>query len=209
MSKGFKKFLPVWVIFVVALNATAWIMPLIRSKSFWIVYGFVNVSWLVDLVLAYFIFKKRKEVAYPVFALMFFNLIVLFIVDAVGLYYFWEPWVIALISMIILAVTYLLATLFVQNTEKAANRDENQNKKVNFMREMTASVKTLYDNTNNEDIYRLYEAFRYSNKASGENTKPIEKKIKEEVLKLKEADKDEIKSIVDSAIALLKERDNI
>ncbi len=204
MSKGFKKYFPIWLILFAGINATAWIMPLIRSKAFWTVYGVVNGAWIVQLLLAYLVFKERKEVATPVFLPSFISLIVLFTVNAFGLYYFWEPWVLALVSMIILALTYLLMTVLAQNTAKAVERDEHLNDKVDVMRSMIKEVKTLYDNTNNEDVYRLYEALRYTDKGS-KNPK-IERKMSEEISSLQSMKEDELKEKIDSIISLLNSR---
>ena len=204
MSKGFKKYFPVWLILFAGINATAWIMPLIRSKAFWTVFGIVNAAWLIQLLLAFFIFNEKKEISTPAFIPSFISLIVLFTVDAFGLYYFWEPWVLALVSMIILAVTYLFMTIVVQNTANAVDRDENVKAKTATMNELIKEVKVLYNNTNNQDIYRLYEALKYSDKGT-KNTE-IENKIAEEVQLLKSTDENNISSSVDSIIELINKR---
>ena len=199
MSKGFKRYLPVWLILFAGINATAWIMPLIRSKAFWTVFGIVNAAWLIQLLLAYLIFNEKKEIAGPAFIPSFISLVVLFTVNAFGLYYFWEPWVLALVSMIILAVTYLFMTIVIQNTANAVDRDENVKAKIATMNEMIKEVKDLYDNTNNEDVYRLYEALRYSDK--GSKDPKIEQTISKEIEKLMTmTDKEKIKKQVELVI---------
>ena len=210
MSKGFKKYLPVWLIFFAAINATAWIMPLIRSKMFWMAYCVVNVAWLVQLLMAYVVLKERKEIATPVFITSFISLIVLFTINAFGLYYFWETWVLALVSMIILAVTYLLMTLMLQNTVNAVQRDENIRRKTDAMYSLIADVKDLFDNTGNKDVYRLYEALRYSDKLSNEKTEKLELQICEKIGDLKNIVSDEqIAEQVDQIMKLLNERNSV
>lgn len=92
---------------------------------------------------------------------------------------------------------------------KAVERDEHVNQKVDAMRELAANVKTLYDNTNNKEIYRLYEALRYSDKASNEKTFEIEEQIENAIASLEETTgKDILSEKVDEIIRLINKRNN-
>ncbi len=205
MSVGFKKYLPVWAILLALINATAWIMPLIRSKAFWTVYWIINACWFIQLLIAYFAFKEKKEVSSPIIFTSFTGLIVLFIVDAVGLYYFWEPWVLALISFIIAVINYILIVLFEQNQNKALVRDEHVKEATETMNSFTKEVKALYDTTNNEDIYKLYEVLKYSDKASKDPK--IENQIRKDINLLKDnISPEELKNKIDQIIDLIKSR---
>ncbi|MBR0420785.1 MAG: hypothetical protein IJI66_16610 [Erysipelotrichaceae bacterium] len=209
MSKGFKKYLPVWLILFLLIHITAWVMPLIRSKAFWSAYGVVTISWLAQLLISYFAFKQRKEISTPIFIYSFVALFILFAMDGIGLYFFWEVWILVVASCVFLGINWIVLTTIGQNMSKAVERDEHVNQKVDAMRELAANVKTLYDNTNNKEIYRLYEALRYSDKASNEKTFEIEEQIENAIASLEETTgKDILSEKVDEIIRLINKRNN-
>lgn len=204
MSKGFSKYFFVWLIFMAGINATAWIMPLIRSEMFWASYGIVNGAFVVQLLLSLFVFNQRKEISIPVFIPSFVSLIVLFIANAVGLYYFWPTWVHGVVSLIILALTYLLMLVIGQNSEKMLERDRHVRQKTDLMASIVKQVKSMAQSSGNKDIERLYEELRYTDKASKDPE--LELKIKDEINKLSSLKEDQIKESVDQIIRLVKSR---
>ncbi len=205
MTKGFKRYFLIWFILFALIHITAWVMPLIRSKMFWTAYCIVTVAWLVQLLISYIALKQRKEIATPILTFSFIGLILLFIMDALGLYFFWPSWVLAISSCVFIGTNWIVLSLVGQSSSRTIERDEHIDRKTETMNDLIKSVKTLYNNTDNQDVYRLYEALKYSDKSSKDPA--LEEQIKEEVLNLKSIQaSNEIKIKVDQIIELINQR---
>ena len=207
MPNGFKKFLPVWLIAFIATIAIAWILPVERDSLFHVIYYFIIAAFTIELCISYYAFKNEKEVAYPLFIYSILGVVMIVIATwkIISKHLWVKPWLMAIIYIIILALHYLLLIILNTSLKKNVERDEHVKENTNTMLTLTNQVKALHDSTNNEDIYRLYEAFRYSDK--GTNNADIEKRLIIEVDKLqKRNSNEEIKQDVDRIIKLLSER---
>lgn len=207
MPNGFKKYLPIWLITFVATIAIAWVLPVERDDLFYVIYYFIIAAFTIELGISYYAFSNEKDVAYPLFIYSILGVVMIF-----GATYYiisktlWvKPWMMAIIYIVILVLHYVLLIVMNTSLKKNIERDEHVKEQTNTMLELTNRAKALYDSTGNEDIYRLYETLRYSDK-SIKNAK-VEDRIKDELDKLTKIKEDvEIADQVDVIIKQIKKR---
>lgn len=209
MTNGLKKYLPVWLIAFIATIAIAWILPVERDELFHVIYYFVIAAFTIELGISYYAFSNEKDVAYPLFIYSILGVVMIF-----GATYYiisktlWvKPWMMAIIYIVILVLHYVLLIVMNTSLKKNIKRDEHVKEQTNTMLTLTNQVKALYDTTGNEDIYRLYETLRYSDK-TGKNEE-AEKLLLDEISQLGSIkDPREITEKVDDLINLVKTRNN-
>lgn len=212
MPNGFKKYLPVWLLFFIGTIAVAWITPVERDNVFNVVYYCIITVFTVQLIISYFAFKnKDNAVSQATFIYSIIGLIMAFVVNWYCIYYnyaYWvktKPWMLAIVNLVVIVLHYVFLIVVNTGLNKNVERDAHVKEATETMNSLTKEVKALYDSTNNEDIYRLYEALKYSDKAS--KNQEIENQIKESIEILKEdSDSLSMKEKVDKIIELIKKR---
>lgn len=210
MIKGFKKYFPVWALFFIATVAIAFIIPVERDAMFYTLFCTALISHLIQLIISFFAFRnKNKEIVYPTFIYSIVGLVMLFTINAVVLYKapFIKPWQLIIINIVVLVLHYVLLIALNTSLHKNVERDENIREQTSKMLGYVSTVKTIYDNTNNEDVYKLYETLKFSDKGSNGKTNELEEKIGYMIEELKElTDKEKIKELVENIKSLLNER---
>ena len=61
MSKGLKTFLPVWLVFAVVVSVITWVIPVDHNELFFIGYGFIMGSLLLQLVVVVISMKNEQN----------------------------------------------------------------------------------------------------------------------------------------------------
>ena len=208
MSKRFYSYFVAWVILFAATIAIAQLLPVEKGDLFNTVYYSIATAFVIELFIAFFTFGSGdKTISQSVFIFSIAGVLMIFAANYYLLFkqYYHKPWFYACVNIAVLALHYVFLIAMGASLGKNAERDKNQNKIVDVMRSITNEVKALYNSTNDEDINRLYETLRYSDKASKDSE--IEEKILEEVNELKGiTDKNRIKDKVDQIIKLVKSR---
>lgn len=212
MPKGFKKYLPFWLIALVVVIAIANIVPFEKGELYKTVYYTILISFVAQLAITFFAFKKEREVAYSVFIYSIVGIIMLIVANYYAIAKMWwrRPWLLALVNIIVLAMHYVFLLLIGTSLEKNIERDESVKDSTNLILSLTEQVNALYKNTKNKDIYRLYETLKHSNKTSNEQTEKVDTEIKHLTEKLlKEKSDENIKNIVDEITKLINKRNSI
>ena len=208
MKKGFAKYLPIWIISFGATLIIANILPVEKGDLFNTVYYSIIIAYVFELIIAATALNnKNKDIGQTIFIYSIVGLIMVFVTNwwLVVKQYYHRPWFFAVVNIIVLALHYIFLSAMNVNMNKNAERDEHFIEETETMTNLTKQVKVLYDNTNNEDIYRLYEALRYADKAT--KNIEIENKISDEINLLKDiTDPNEIKDQVNEIIKLINQR---
>ena len=208
MSKGLKRYIPIWAILLAALIIIVETLPIEKDDLFTTAYFFVVIAFIIELFIASRVLNNNeKELSQPVFIYSIIGVIMVFATNwwLVAKQYYHKSWFYIVVNVAVLALHYVFLLVVQTNMKQNVERDEHVKEKTDTMLSLTKQVKTLYDTTSNKDIYRLYEAMRHSNKAS--KNPEIEKKIEEKVLKLESMAETEIATTVDELIILISKRD--
>lgn len=208
MPSGFKKYLPVWLIGFIATIAIAFLLPVERGDAFNIVYYVLVFTFAVQLLIAYFAFKNKDNAVsqtsfiYSIVGIAMIFATTFFIIKKM---IFYRPWLMTVIYIIVLALHYFFLIALSTSLNKNVERDEHVRQETNIMLTLTNDVKKLYDSTNNKDIYRLYEALKYSDKKSKDLE--VEEQLVQLVNDLKSINNiDEIKNKVDEIVMIIKNK---
>lgn len=209
MPKGFKNYLPIWLIALVVIMAIANIAPFEKDDLYTIVYYSILISFSAQLVISFLAFKREKEFSYPTFIISIIGVVLL-----IGANYYaitevmWrKPWQLTLLNVIVLALQYVVLLLVGISLNNDIERDKNIKDRTDLMLSLTEQVNVLYKNTKNKDIHRLYEALKYADKTSDDNTAEIDAKIKDNISNLHVSTNDEeIKENVNKIIELISDR---
>ena len=208
MPNGFKKYLPVWLIAFITTIVLAYIFPIERNEIFNIVYYFIVATFAIQLLISYFAFKNEDNtVSQTTFIYSIVGIVMIFVVNyyCISKLIWHRPWVYAAVNIVVLALHYIFLIVVNTSLNKNVERDQHVKEKSETMLSLTKEVKALYDSTNNEDIYRLYEALKFADKRS--KNKEIEKQIDENIKNIKMSDDDSlIKENVEKTIELINYR---
>lgn len=228
MSKGFKQYLPIWLVAFIATVAIILIVPFEEKEHFYTFYYFSIIAMAIQLIISYFALKnKDKSVSTATFVFSVFGLLALFATNFIAIEYTNNPefrayiqqnyyflpfklldmglWGLIVDDIVVVSLSYILTMAVNINQKRNAERDEHVKEQTNTMLTLTNRVKALYDSTNNEDIYRLYETLKYSDKLS-KNT-DIEDLINKEIGVIETSSSaEEIKDSVNRAIRLINSR---
>ena len=217
MTKGFKRYLPIWCIIVLLFNVFVWVVPFDRNELFYTLYYSAIGAFVIQLLIVFFAYRnKNKTISQTILIYSIVGLLMLFVIDFYIIYnsikYFVliKPWVIIVINIIILGLHYVFLILLEIALGKNEERDKIVKDKTEFISSLINQVNAMYRKTNNKNMYRLYEALKYSNKISNKNTKEIDEQIEQIINKLKEeTNQDAINNYIDKALKLLIERESI
>jgi len=206
MKKGFARYLPIWLIM---FAATLIIFNIIQTElniSLKPIYYPVIIVFALELIIASYVLNyKTKDISQPLFIYSLIGLAIVFIINNLLIFLgVYESWIYTIANVITLSLHYIF--LLTMNASLSANkeRDENIKNKTDFMLNTTNKVKSLYDITKNEDIYRLYESLKYSNKDIKNNVE-YQKQLENYIDSLRNIkDGKTIKNKVDEIIDLIK-----
>lgn len=188
MEKKFKYYLAVWFLLVAVFNVIAfvsvgWIGYEKYTTAFWLGYGFITLSFVINLIYALIAFRKADatttfyNIAY--FRIGYAELILSFVIGGIFMLipgFAW--WVCTLISVIVFGANTLVfikakaaVALVVETDKKIADRTR-------FIKLMTADAQSLLAVAKTEDtralVQKVYEALRYSDNVSNDAVADIE-----------------------------------
>ena len=189
MPKLFKRYIPIWFITFALCLAILQLLPIEKDDLFHIVYYFVIAAFTIQLLILFFALRNKDNVVSQT----------TFIYSIVGV-----------VMLLVLGLHYVFLIALYSTLKNNVERDVHLKEKTETMLSLTNDVYTLYNNTNNKDIYRLYEALKHSNKSENENTKRLDNEIYKGVKKLAliKSEKD-MNKLTNELIKLINERNNL
>lgn len=149
------------------------------AGAFWPGYIFVILVFIVQLICSYIAFSEKNNQKFfykvPLITISYTGLIVTSVVGIICMFIpnvpIWLGIVLCLIVLIITIVSLLKANLA---SSIISSKDDEIANSTAFMKEMTAKAKALWDaDKNNEDLRKLYEAFRYADPKINANENEI------------------------------------
>ena len=204
MSDVFRKIkIPMIVaaVVLVLVNLVVFFLPLSHGPSFWIAYGFLMFSILVQFGLGALsygkLFLPKKGIAYyPIvrfgfiyLIIQFFVSVAFFILDAfVSVDYFWIPIVVCIILLGIFAGLIGAAFGAIKIVE---NVEDKTKAEISFTKSLIVDADVLqkqaHDPELQKKLYQFYEQVRYSDPVSSPGLAEVESNIKEQFTLLKAA----------------------
>ena len=186
MKKTFNLYAICWAILFVLFNAITFIIPTVKAPSFWIAYVLIGLSFIGQLICAYFAFKEddNKKFFYNVslITVSYSSTIVSVIIGIICTVIPFVPaWVGAVVCLIILtfsAVSILKAKAAI---DIVSGIDEKVKAKTLFIKSLTVDAETLMTKAKSDsvktELKKVYEAIRYSDPMSNEALSSVESQI--------------------------------
>lgn len=137
--------------------------------AFWPCYVIIMFAFIGQLFCAYNTFKETNNQKFfykvPLITISYTGLIATLVTSILGMFLpnfpIWLAVTICIVVLVITIVSLLKANLAGNITSVIDNKIE---KETAFIKEMTAKAKSLWDtDKSNDDLRKLYEAFRYKN----------------------------------------------
>lgn len=141
--------------------------------AFWPCYTFIILAFIGQLICAYYALKEtnKQKLFYkiPIITISYTGLMFILLFGIIGMFFpnfpIWLAVIICITIFIITMISLLKADL-VANI--ISSKDNEIAESTTFMKEMTVKAKALWDaDKDNDDLRKLYEAFRYANPIIG------------------------------------------
>ena len=137
--------------------------------AFWPSYVCVMLAFVGQLIVSICVFKEINSQKFfykiPLIQISYTGLIITLIFGVIGMFVpFFPSWLAIAIVIFIFVIT--LISLLKANlvSEVISTKDDEIKQNTAFMKKLTNRAKALYDaNRDNDDLKKLYEAFRYAN----------------------------------------------
>lgn len=224
MKKVFKFYSTVWAALLALFNvisfvSVGWAGTPKYTPSFWIGYVFITLSFIGQIVCAYFALKDSdiKKTFYNVslISTSYTGLILSFVFG--GLCMIVSPlpyWVGIILCAIVLAFNIIAVVKAGTVVDLVSEIDDKVKAKTFFIKSLTIDAESLNTRAKNENIKaackKVYEAVRYSDPMSNGALTSIESDITIKFAKLSEAviseDSETVVTLADEIIILLGER---
>ena len=226
MKKGFQYYVIVWAVLLAAFNIIVFITPgeaAGLSKfggAFWPGYIFITLSFIGQLLCAFFAFKSRNAkklflnlplitISYPA---LIVSVIVGMICMAVPNLPVWAGIVICLLILGFFAISVIHAKAA---AEIISSREDKVKEKTAFIKTLTADAEGLIGRAKTAEdksaVQNIYEKLRYSDPVSNDALEGLETKISEKFHALSEAVSESsgaVLTIAEELSALIDERTN-
>lgn len=224
MKKVFKFYFAVWAVLLALFNVIAfvsvgWAGVEKYTPSFWIGYIFVTLSFIGQIVCAYFALKDEdiKKTFYNISLITtsYTGLIVSFIVG--GLCMLISPlpyWIAAILCAIVLAFSVMAVVKASAAVEIINDVDKKVKESTLFIKSLTVDAESLLSRTKSKEAKasckKVYEAARYSDPMSCDALASLESEITIKFAKLSEAvaknDFEQISTLADELVVLIEDR---
>ena len=193
MKKTFNIYAICWAILLVVFNLTAFLIPNeimgIRkfSSNFWIGYVFITISFIGQLVCAYFAFKQEslKKFFYNVSLITIsYSATVLSIVVGIlcMILPFVPVWIGAILCLLLLGFSAVSVLKAKAAADIVSEVDEKIKVQTFFIKSLTMDAESLVVKAKSDEIKaelkKVYEAIRYSDPMSNDALTDIETQIK-------------------------------
>ena len=224
MKKGFKLYLVIWAILLALFNiisfvSVGWMGILKYTPSFWIGYTFITLSFIGQIVCAYFALKDNdiKKVFYNVslISTSYTGLILSFIFGGLCMVISSVPyWAGIILCTIVLAFNIITIIKASAAADIVSEIDDKISTKTFFIKSLTVDVESLISRAKNENIKaeckKVYEVVRYSDPMSSDALASIESEITIKFSRFSEAvtaeDLETVVKLADEIIILLGDR---
>lgn len=217
-----------WIVLIILFNLVCFITPnewygvSKFSGGFWAGYGFITASFLLHFIYAYFAFgernKENRVLNIPLIIISFVELGLMIVAGALCMVIPSLPhWVGILICYTVLtfSIIFLLSAKVVG--ENTSNANIALNVKTSFMRGLTDKAQELVMESKTTEakllVTKVYDAIRYSDIVSAEETQMDEMRISVGLEDLKSIIQDgediaKIQHKVDDILLLVEKRNN-
>lgn len=224
MKKNFKYYALIWaVLFAVWCAVVFLVRPIISEfvydSGFWIAFAFIVLTFIGNLVCAYFTFKaenlNKVFLNLPLISISSSALITMVAVGSVLMLIPNCPaWIVSIICIIIFAFNAITVIKAVWAANTVGNVEDKIKAKTSFIKNLTVDAESILSRANNESIKALckkvYEAVRYSDPMSNDELSVIEAKITVKMDEYSSAvsanDVEKAKEIADEIIILVADR---
>lgn len=201
MKKTFKFYLVIWAVLLILFNvisfvSVGWLEVEKYTPSFWIGYVFITLSFVGQIVCAYFALKEDNinKTFYKVSLITtsYSGLVLSFVFGGLCMVISLLPyWVGIILCVIILAFSVIAVTKSRAAIDVVSRIDDNVKIKTFFIRSLTIDAESLVSRAKSESIRKeckkVYEAIRYSEPMSNEALATIESEITKKFSKLSES----------------------
>lgn len=224
MKKVFKFYSIIWALLLALFNVTSfvsvgWAGISKYASSFWIGYAFITLSFIGQIVCAYFAFKDNniKKTFYNVslIATSYTGLVLSFVFG--GLCMIISPlpyWVGILLCAIVLGINVIAVVKASAVIDIVSSIDEKVNESTLFIKSLTVDTESLMSRAKSETIKaeckKVYEAVRYSDPMSNDALASIESDIAIKFSTFSEAviseESEKVVTLADEIIILLGNR---
>lgn len=222
MRKGMLRGVAGAMLVLLMYNLAVFLLPLTRTRLFWVAYGFTLVAFAVSGATVFYAFKdesaKMKFYGFPVarvgviyFAVQLVLGIALMVISTLFPGFYW--WVGLLLCAAVL-VAAVLGLIVVESTKEEVVRQDAQLKRdVITMRALGSKVDALAKQSGDPALKKLAEEFRYSDPVSGPNLMQVEMNLREMVIQLQQAvmerDANAVSQLSEQTLCLLHERNHL
>lgn len=212
MKKGLTYYSVAWAICLAVFNVLTFVMPhaignfdWYQHPSFWIGYGFVMLSFIMQLLVGVKVFSSdKKDKVFLRMSLLTISYSSLFISLVVGAVFMTVPvlpeWIAAIVCTVVTgyyALAYLKGSAAIDFVEKVGEEVKN---KTALMRELVSESESLmaYAKTDVAVVAtkKIYESLRYSDPMSNDKLYYVEKEISEAYILFA----DKVKNVVDEGL---------
>lgn len=192
MKKGFKYYLSIWVILLTVFNVAVFVSPGEAggySKfggAFWVGYIFITLSFIGQLICAYFVFKadSLQKIFYNV-PLIRISRIGLVLTAIFGTLCMAIPnlpnWIGIIICLAVLAFTAISVIKATAAGDIVSEIDKKIESKTSFVKALTADAEALMSAAKTPElkaeVKKVYEAIRYSDPMSNAALEEINEQI--------------------------------
>ncbi len=201
MKKNFNFYVIAWALLLIVFNIAAFVTPAWQTlekytPSFWIGYIFVSLSFLGQLVCAWFAFKdteaKKQFYNVSLFATSYAGLIASVVVGVIFMIIPVLPyWIGAIVCPLVLAVNVIAVFKAKVAIELVTAVDEKVERQTAFIEGMKDAAENLLARAANEEVKaickKILDAFKYSDPMSVDALAEVETTIKARFEAVKQA----------------------
>ena len=206
MKKGFKYYLSIWIILLAVFNVAVFVSPDEAggySKfggAFWVGYIFITLSFIGQLICAYFAFKADSLQKFfynvPLIRISRTGLVLTAILGTLCMAIPNLPnWIGVILCLAVLAFTAISAIKATAAGDIVSGIDKNIESKTSFIKLLTADAEALMSAAKTPElrveVKKVYEAIRYSDPMSNAALEEINEQIQNQFSVFEDAVKSE------------------
>ena len=214
MKKGFKYYLSIWVILLAVFNVAVFATPAEAGGytkfggAFWVGYIFITLSFIGQLICAYFAFKADNLQKFfynvPLIRISRIGLVLTAILGTLCMAIPNLPnWIGIIICLAVLAFTAITVIKATAAGDIVSGIDEKIESKTYFIKALTADAEALMSAAKapelKAEVKKVYEAIRYSDPMSNAALEEINEQIQNQFSVFEDAVKSEDSELASSS----------